>query len=139
MSNDGEIMSSEPSALPGNPEGHDTTGHVPHAVAVAARAADAKGGAGIVVLDVAAVSGITSYFVITSASNDRQVKAIVDEVEAKVNEECSERPLAVEGLDTRDWVLMNYGYFLVHVFSQEARDFYDLERLWRDAPQPQWT
>lgn len=139
MSNDGEIRSREPSVPPGNAVDHDPAAPVPDAVAVAARAADTKGGVGVVVLDVAAVSGITSYFVITSASNDRQVKAIVDEVEARISEECEERPLAVEGLDTRDWVLMNYGYFLVHVFSEEARDFYDLERLWRDAPQPQWT
>jgi len=111
---------------------------VPAAVAAAARAADDKGGSAIVVLDVSAVSGFTSYFVITSAPNERQVKAIVEQVEATVAQDCDERPSAIEGLDTRDWVLMNYGYFLVHVFKQEARDFYDLERLWRDAPRPNW-
>lgn len=105
---------------------------------VAARAADGKGATDIAVLDVASVSGFASYFVIATGGNDRQVKAIVEAVEEAVGLECGDRPQSIEGMDTRDWVLMNYGYALVHVFSVEARGFYDLERLWRDADRLDW-
>jgi len=110
----------------------------PAEVAVAASAAEAKGAHDIVVLDVAEVSGITSYFLICSAPSDRQVKAITGAVEQAVADMDGTRPMALEGADTYEWVLMNYGYFLVHVFQQETREFYDLERLWRDAPRPTW-
>ncbi len=110
----------------------------PAEVAAAAVAAEAKGAHNIVVLDVAGVSGITSYFLICSAPSDRQVKAITGAVEQGVAEVDGTRPMAVEGADTFDWVLMNYGYFLVHVFQQESREFYDLERLWRDTPRLTW-
>jgi ribosome-associated protein len=110
----------------------------PVEVAAAATAAESKGARDIVVLDVTEVSGITSYFLICSAPSDRQVKAIVGAIEQQVADLEGTRPLAIEGADTFDWVLMNYGYFLVHVFQQESREFYDLERLWRDAPRPTW-
>jgi len=110
----------------------------PDEVAAAAAAAEAKSARDIVVLDVTQVSGITSYFMICSAQSDRQVKAIVGAIEEGVAEMAGTRPLAVEGADTYDWVLMNFGYFLVHVFTQEARQFYELERLWRDAPRLTW-
>jgi ribosome-associated protein len=113
-------------------------GVAPTEVGAAAAAAEAKGAHDIVVLDVTEVSGITSYFLICSAPSDRQVKAIVGAIEQQVADHEGTRPLAIEGADTFDWVLMNYGYFLVHVFRQESREFYDLERLWRDAPRPTW-
>jgi ribosome-associated protein len=110
----------------------------PQEIAAAAAAAGAKSAHDIVVLDVTEVSGITSYFLICSAQSDRQVKAIVGAVEQGVAEVDGTRPLAIEGADTYEWVLMNYGYFLVHVFQQETREFYELERLWRDAPRASW-
>lgn len=103
----------------------------------AARAADAKGGRDTVVLDVGEVLAITGYFVITSAPNTRQVDTIAQEVEARVGEG-GPRPLRVEGLDDLRWVLLDYGDFVVHVFLDETRRYYDLERLWSDVPTVRW-
>lgn len=77
---------------------------------------------------------VTDYFIITSGENARQVKAIVDEIEAHVAETCGTRPVRVEGLDSLEWVLLDYGGFVVHVFLAEQRAFYKLERLWSDCP-----
>jgi ribosome-associated protein len=107
-------------------------------VRVAARAAASKTDGAIVVLDVADVLSITSWFVITSGGNTRQVRAIADEIEKKVAEASGPKPITVEGLDTGQWVLLNYGEFVVHVFDEEARSYYDLERLWRDVPRLDW-
>lgn len=101
---------------------------------VAAQAAAAKKGDDTIVLDVQGVLAITEVFVITSASNDRLVKAIVEEVEAKVDEVGGPKPLRIEGLADAQWVLMDYGDFVVHVFLDEMRRYYDLERLWADVP-----
>ncbi len=87
-----------------------------------------------VVLAVGEVLAITEAFVITHGRNDRQVKAIVDEIEMQLAERFRVRPVRVEGIDTHHWVLMDYGSFVVHVFDEETRRFYDLERLWKDAP-----
>ncbi len=86
-------------------------------------------------LDVQKILSITDYFVITSAKNSRQVKAIVDEVNKKVKLAGSLPPRQVEGLGELEWVLLDYGIFVVHVFSNEARSLYGLERLWEDAEQ----
>lgn len=104
----------------------------------AARAADAKTDAPTVVLDVGDVLGVAGWFVITSGSNARQVKAIVEEVEARVAEAGGGKPVAIEGLDALQWVLMSYGDVVVHVFDEEARAYYDLERLWADVPVLDW-
>jgi len=113
-------------------------GTVPEEVLAAARAADAKGATDVVVLEVGPVSSVSSYFVICSAATDRQVRAIADAVEEGVADLAGQRPLGVEGRDTLEWVLLNYGHVLVHVFRQEAREFYDLERLWADAAKVPW-
>ena len=105
----------------------------------AARAADAKGGTRTVVLRVGEVLGITELFVITSASNPRLVKAVVEEVEARVGADGGPRPLRIEGLEDSRWVLMDYGDWVAHVFLDEAREFYDLERLWADVPRVEWA
>ncbi|MPY92318.1 MAG: ribosome silencing factor [Acidimicrobiia bacterium] len=105
---------------------------------VAAQAADAKSGRDTLVIDVGDVLAITDYFVITSGANDRQVKSIVDEVELQLRDQCGVRPARVEGLDDRSWVLLDYGSFVVHVFLDETRQFYELERLWRDVPRLAW-
>lgn len=82
---------------------------------------------------------ITEYFVITSAGNARLVKAIVEEVERVVKERHRLSPLRVEGLSDAQWVLMDYGDFVVHVFLDEVRRYYDLERLWSDVPKIPFT
>jgi ribosome-associated protein len=107
-------------------------------VVVAARAADAKSGEDTVILAMGELLAITDAFVITSGRNARQVRTIVDEVELRVKEAWGASPLRVEGLDDARWVLLDYGEFLVHVFLDEARDFYDLEHLWADAARIPW-
>jgi len=106
----------------------------------AARAADDKLGRDTVVIDVGDVLAITDYFVITSGANDRQVRAIVEDIERAVADEFGPdvKPRRIEGLDSLRWVLMDYGSFVVHVFDEETRQFYELERLWRDMPRLQW-
>ena len=105
---------------------------------VAAAAAADKKGEDIVVLDVGDILGIADAFVITSASNTRQVRTIVEEVEKQVREKSEAKPRAVEGLDDASWVLLDYGDVVVHVFLTETRAFYGLERLWADAARVPW-
>jgi ribosome-associated protein len=105
----------------------------------AARAAASKTDESTVVLDVGDVLSITGWFVITSGGNTRQVRTIAETVEERVAEIGGPKPLRIEGLDSSQWVLMDYGDFIVHVFMEETRAFYDLERLWRDVPTVKWS
>jgi ribosome-associated protein len=105
---------------------------------LAARAADEKLGADTVVIDVGEVLAVTDYFVITSGANARQVKALVDEIEKQVADFGGPRPVRIEGLATLEWVLLDYGSFVVHVFNTEQRAYYQLERLWGDRPRVEW-
>jgi ribosome-associated protein len=107
-------------------------------VRAAAQGAAAKGGRDTVVLEVASVLAITDAFVITDATNRRQVLTIADEVEAQVKAVGGPSPLRVEGLGEAQWVLIDFGDFVVHVFLDEVRRYYDLERLWADAPRWTW-
>ena len=107
-------------------------------VAVAAAAASAKKGNDIVALDVGDILSITDAFVITSASNVRLVRTIVDEIEKAMKEQLSAPPTSVEGLDDATWVLLDFGDIVVHVFLDETRSYYELERLWADAPRIDW-
>lgn len=104
----------------------------------AARAAADKKGQDTVILDVGPVLAITDLFVITSGTNARQVRTMAEEVEARVAAELGRKPLRVEGLDDARWVLMDYGDVVVHLFLEEARAYYDLERLWSDAAVVDW-
>ena len=104
----------------------------------AARAASGKKGADIVLLEVGGVLTIVDWFVITSGANPRQVRTIAEEVEEKIKEAGGPGPLRTEGLDDLRWVLLDYGDVVVHVFHQEAREYYDLERLWSDVPRLDW-
>ncbi|MBV9666190.1 MAG: ribosome silencing factor [Actinobacteria bacterium] len=106
---------------------------------LAARAASDKLGVDTVVLEVGQVLAITDAFVITSGANSRQVRTIAEEVEKAVKADDGPSPMRVEGLDDARWVLLDYGDFVVHVFLEEARRFYDLERLWSDAPRVRWN
>jgi ribosome-associated protein len=112
----------------------EIAGDAPARAATAARAADDKQGSEIVVLDVGDIISITERFVLVSASNTRQARTIVDAVEAALKAEGGPGPRAVEGLDDASWVLMDFGDVVVHVFLEETRAYYDLDRLWADAP-----
>jgi ribosome-associated protein len=105
---------------------------------VAARAAWAKGGEDSIILSVGSILAITDAFVITSGSNARQVRTITEEVEERVKQAGGPAPLRIEGLDDARWVLMDFGDFVVHVMLDEAREFYQLERLWADAESWPW-
>lgn len=107
-------------------------------VAVAARAAEAKGGEDTLILDVGSLLSVTDAFLITSGSNTRQVRTIVEEIEERVKGAGGPGPLRIEGLDDATWVLMDYGDFIVHVFGTETRAFYDLDGLWADAGRWEW-
>ena len=101
-------------------------------VCAALHAAGEKKAIDPVVLDLREIASFTDYFVIFSGANERQVQAISDEVYEQLKKAGS--PAArVEGYKTAEWILLDYGDFVVHVFEQKARKFYDLERLWRDA------
>lgn len=104
----------------------------------AARAAWEKGGEDTVILSVGRALSITDAFVITSGSNPRQVRTMAEEIEEKVKQRGGPAPLRIEGLDDARWVLMDYGDFVVHLLLTEARDFYQLDRLWSDAERWEW-
>lgn len=101
---------------------------------IAAKGADDKLGTNIVALDVSSTLYITDAFLIVSAENERQVGAIVDGVEEALLKQAGRKPLRREGRGTGDWVLLDYGDIVVHVFSTEQREYYALERLWKDVP-----
>lgn len=103
----------------------------------AARAAAKKQASDIVILDVHELIVITDHFVIASGSSDRQVKTIVEEVEKALRARAV-RPVRTEGEVEARWVLLDYVDVVVHVFAEEEREYYDLERLWRDAPRVDW-
>ena len=105
---------------------------------VAAQAASSKLGTDTVVLDVGDVLSIVDYFVVTSASNTRQVRTIADEVEEQIRRAGGSGPIRVEGLGDATWVLIDYGDIVVHVFLDTTREFYDLERLWGDVGRVAW-
>lgn len=115
-----------------------TSDQVRHWARAAARAASAKGGDDTVIIEVGELLAITDAFVITSGRNSRQVKTIAEEVEAKLKAGDGISPLRVEGLADAQWVLLDYGDLVVHVFLDETREYYDLERLWSDAPRLSW-
>jgi ribosome-associated protein len=103
----------------------------------AARVAADKQGTDIVALAVGEIIAIVDCFVLVSASNTRQVRTIVDEVRRELDADGP--PIGVEGLDDASWVLVDYGDIAVHVFLDETRSYYDLDRLWADAAQLDWA
>jgi ribosome-associated protein len=105
---------------------------------IAARASWEKGGEDTVILSVGKTLSITDAFVITSGSNPRMIRTIAEEVEEKLKAEGGPAPVRIEGLDDARWVLMDYGDFVVHLLLGEARDFYQLDRLWSDAERWDW-
>src|SRR6185369_8369820 len=101
-------------------------------VLAALHAASEKKALEPVVLDLREIASFTDYFVIVSGANERQVQAISDEVYDSLKKMGHTAP-RVEGYKTAEWILLDYGDFVVHVFEQKARKFYDLERLWRES------
>jgi ribosome-associated protein len=114
-----------------------TASHAPaeldERVRLALHAAGEKKAHDLVVLDLREVASFTDYFVIASGTNVRQVQAVADEVQEQLRKRLQVRPARVEGYNSAEWVLLDYGDFILHVFEEKARRFYDLERLWRDA------
>ena len=98
----------------------------------AVRAADAKKAVDILVLDLRDVTSFADYFVICTGLNPRQSQAICDETGLQLSK-LGELPVCVEGYQNAEWILADYGYFLLHVFTEKARAYYDLERLWKHA------
>ena len=86
------------------------------------------------VLSVGELTSIADYFILASASNERQAAAIADSVQESLREKMKVKPLLVEGATPGRWVLLDYGDFIFHVFTEDTRRFYGLERLWGDAP-----
>jgi ribosome-associated protein len=101
-------------------------------VRIAAQAADEKKAREIVVLRLSAITEFTDYFVICTGNSSRQTQAIADAVIEELKN-IKTRPLHTEGYNNAEWILIDYGAFVVHIFTEESRSFYDLERLWRDA------
>jgi ribosome-associated protein len=102
-------------------------------VAVAVRAARDKKAEDAVVLDLRETTDVTDFFVLVSGTNQRQLVAIADAVRDALREEEGWRPAHVEGYPRQEWILLDYDYFVVHVFTPTTRAFYDLERLWGHA------
>ncbi len=102
-------------------------------VARAVKAIEAKKGEDIVILEMDRNSGaFTDYFIVCSGTNPRQLQAIADDVQKQL-EEIGQRPNSMEGYNQAEWVLLDYVDFVLHIFSERARKFYDLERLWKSA------
>ena len=101
-------------------------------VKLALKALDEKKGKDLKVIDIREVSVIADYFIIASASNENQVQAMMDSVEETLGRAGWE-PRQVEGTRNSSWILMDYGDVIIHIFDEENRLFYDLERIWRDG------
>ena len=100
---------------------------------LAVQALDSKKGVDIKVMEVTELTTLADYFVICTGSSNTQINALCGAVEEKLAVEAGEKPLHREGHRDGTWVLLDYGCVVVHVFSDEAREFYDLERLWSDG------
>jgi ribosome-associated protein len=107
---------------------------LPKAVRLAVEAAQSKKAGGITVLDLNGLGAFTEYFVICTGFSTPQMKAICDEVEEVLYREMKRTPEHREGHRSADWALLDFGGLIVHVFGEQARRYYDLERLWRAAP-----
>jgi ribosome-associated protein len=100
---------------------------------LAIRCASEKKADHMVVLDLREITSFTEFFVIASGTNQRQVQAIADEINEQLRKQLKSKAIRIEGYNSAEWVLLDYGDFVVHVFNAESREFYDLARLWRDA------
>lgn len=106
---------------------------LPREVKLSVEISLAKKAEDLVVLDLRKISSFTDYFIITHGNSPRQNKAIYESIEQELKAE-DIHPLSVEGKKHAEWILLDYGSFIVHVFSQASRNYYSLEKLWGDAP-----
>ncbi len=104
---------------------------------MAADAAVGKKAEDIIILDLSDLLGIVDYFVICEGKNDRQVDYISDSIKEELRKD-RVKPFGVEGNGRAGWVLLDYGSVVIHVFTTEVRQYYQIERLWKDAPQLEW-
>lgn len=100
---------------------------------LAAEAAATRKALQMTAIDIRKIASFAEFFLVCSGTSNRQVQAIADEVMDRLKKERNSRPLHTEGYEAGTWVLLDYGDLIVHVFTEEAREFYQLERLWRDA------
>ncbi|HHF51790.1 MAG TPA: ribosome silencing factor [Candidatus Aminicenantes bacterium] len=106
---------------------------LPKEVKVSVRAGKAKKGERIVVIRLKEISSFTDYFIIMNGNSARQNRAIYENIEKELKKE-NILPLHVEGKENAEWILMDYGSFILHIFSKETREYYSLEKLWGDGP-----
>lgn len=106
--------------------------NLPREVKISIKASQATKGENLVVLDLRAISSFTDYFVIMHGNSARQNLALHENIEKELKKE-KIMPLSVEGKERAEWILMDYGSFIIHVFSEKAREYYSLEKLWGDA------
>lgn len=106
-------------------------------VEIAASVAADKQASDIVIIDIGNISVVTDYFVICSGQTSRQVETIVDSIQEKLRD-FKVKKIGLEGDRDRSWILLDYGSVVIHVFTQEQREYYKLERLWADAPHRKW-
>lgn len=102
-------------------------------VKLALRCAGDKKAFDLVALDLRGIATFADFFIVAGGANTRQVQAIADEITEQLKKQLKRKVLRTEGYNTGEWVLLDYGDFIVHIFEEKAREFYDLERLWRDA------
>jgi len=105
---------------------------LPREVKISIKASQAKQGENLVVLDLRGISSFTDYFVIMNGNSARQNLALNENIEKELKKE-KIMPLSIEGKELAEWILMDYGSFIIHVFSERAREYYSLEKLWGDA------
>ena len=115
-----------------------TKDNLPKGVKIAVQVSQDRKGEDIVVLDLSEKSSFTDIFVILHGNSTRQNIAIYENIEMELKK-ANIYPLSREGLENAEWILMDYGYFIIHVFSKKAREYYSLENLWIDAPKLTYT
>ena len=126
-----KFVANSASSQPNSP---DTNLPVHQLALHALEAAFSKKAYDVVVMDMREVSGIADLFILCTGASDLQIKAIVQAIRERIREHGNERPWHVEGTENHQWVLLDYVNLVIHVFTEEKRAFYDLERLWGDAP-----
>lgn len=102
-------------------------------IQLAVKCASDKKAFDLTALDLREIASFADYFIIAGGANTRQVQAISDEINEQLKKQLNIKALRIEGYNTGEWILLDYGDFIVHIFEEKAREFYDLERLWRDA------
>jgi ribosome-associated protein len=107
--------------------------NLPQQIRAAVSAAQGKKAEDILILSLSAVTSFTDYFVIMHGHSSRQLNALSDGIERNLRKELI-KPLSIEGQKNAEWILMDYGSFIIHIFTKEKRDYYSLERLWADVP-----